>query len=257
MTEERRIEIDGHGLFSRTEGSGDRNFLCLHGLVDSLEIWDRMAPALSGRGRLIRIDQRAHGRSDAPPGPYSREALADDVIGVLDALEIERAILVGHSMGGIVAMSAALAHPRRVAGLVLIGTASRCNERTSRWYERIARAGERHGTDGLARAIYGEDTQRAVAGDAQGIAHVTRMLESLYSDPLTPALAALECPTLLLVGEKDPMGPRATESIREAIPVGRATLKVVSSCGHWVHVDAPEVIVEALDRWLESAGTRL
>ncbi|MFQ5699065.1 MAG: alpha/beta fold hydrolase [Myxococcota bacterium] len=255
MREDRRIDLGGHALFGRIEGAGRREFLCLHGLVDTLEIWDRMAPALAQRGRVTRIDQRGHGRSDAPPGPYSREALARDVIGVLDGLGIERAILVGHSMGGIVAMTTALAHPRRIEGLVLIGTASHCNERTARWYERIALAGERDGTDGLARAIYGERSRKSIEGDARGIAHVTRTLKSLYDDPLTPALAHLACPALLVVGEKDPMGPRASESILEAMPPGRGTLKVIPSCGHWVHVEAPDVILEALDRGLEGGGS--
>ena len=107
---------------------------------------------------------------------------------MLDALEISRAILVGHSMGGVVAMTTALAYPDRVAGLVLIGAASQCSEKVAHWYERIARAGETDGTAGLARAIYGERSDKRIAGDARGIAHVTRTLQSLYRDPLTPKL---------------------------------------------------------------------
>ena len=155
---------------------------------------------------------------------------------------------MGHSLGGIVAMTAALAHPHRVAGLVLIGTASRCNEKVAGWYERIARAGERDGTAGLARAIYGEKANREIAGDARGIAHVSRTLVSLYDDPLTPRLAALGCPTLLLVGEKDPMGPKASRIIAEQAP--GATLRVVPDHGHWLHVEAPGRVLDALDAWL-------
>ena len=99
----------------------------------------------------MRIDQRGHGGSGAPPGPYSRAALASDVIAVLDAEGIDRTILVGHSMGGIVAMQAALEFPERIAGLVLIGTTSECREKVAGWYERIALAGDRDGTAGLGR----------------------------------------------------------------------------------------------------------
>jgi pimeloyl-ACP methyl ester carboxylesterase len=197
----------------------------------------------------VRIDQRGHGGSGAPPGPCTREDLARDAIAVLDALAVPRAILVGHSVGGIVAMEAALAAPERIAGLVLLGTASRCSERTAAWYERIAVAAELHGGAGLVRAIYGEASTRRVRGDAAAIAHVARMLTSLYRDPLTPRLAAIGCPVLLLVGEKDRMGPKASETIRDALPPGRAELLVMPGCGHWLQLDVPGDVIAALDRW--------
>ena len=115
-----RLAVGNHSLHVESSGNGPPDFLCLHGLVDSLEIWDRLAGPLSQRGRAIRFDQRGHGESEAPPGPYRRRDLARDAVGLLDALGISRAILVGHSMGGIVAMATALAYPDRVAGLVLI-----------------------------------------------------------------------------------------------------------------------------------------
>lgn len=242
------IDVGGHSLQVESEGSGPPDFVCLHGLVDALGIWKRIAPGLAERGRVVRIDQRGHGGSQAPPGPYRREDLAADVIAVLDVLEIERAVLIGHSMGGIISMTTALAYPERVAGLVLLGTASQCTERVADWYERIALAGESDGNDGLARAIYGKGAKRKVDGDAQGIAHVTRTLKSLHADPLTPKLGAISCPVLLLVGSKDPMGPKASEIIAEALP--DATLHVLPDLGHWTHVEAPEAVLEALAPWL-------
>ncbi len=258
MVEDQRIDVGGHTLRVRVLGGADGagaadatpHFVCLHGLVDTLEIWDGLAPALARRGKVTCVDQRAHGESDAPPGPYTREDLVTDVIGLLDAQGIDRAILVGHSMGGIVSMATALAHPTRVAGLVLLGTASHCNERTAQWYERIAAQGESKGTAGLARAIYGADSDKTIQGDAAGISAVTRTLKSLYSDPLTPKLGTLACPALLLVGEKDPMGPRASEIIRDALPAGTGTLRVLPGCGHWIHVQAADEVARALDAWL-------
>jgi len=249
-----RIELEQHVLHAELDGSGATTFLCLHGLVDSLGIWDRLADPLAQRGRVVRVDQRGHGASGAPPGPYRREDLAADAIAVLDHLGIERAVFVGHSMGGIVSMTAALAHPDRVEELVLIGTASQCSEKVAGWYERIARAGESAGTAGLARAIYGGKSSKAIAGDAAGIAHVTRTLKSLFDDPLTPRLGDVACPALLLVGEKDPMGPKASAIIAERMP--DATLEVVPGCGHWIHVESPEVVTRALDRWRRARQAR-
>jgi 3-oxoadipate enol-lactonase len=243
-----RVRVGDTELRVETSGSGSPNLLCLHGLVDTLEIWDRIAAPLAERCRLVRYDQRGHGESGAPAGPYTRADLAGDAIGVLDALEIDRAVLVGHSMGGIVSMATALAHPDRIAGLVLIGTASQCSEKVAGWYERIAVAGEKDGTAGLARSIYGEKTKKKIAGDGVGIAHVTRTLKSLFEDPLTPKLEQIKCPVLLLVGEKDPMGPKASEII--ASKLSDAQLEVVPGCGHWIHVDEPDVTLSAFDRWM-------
>jgi 3-oxoadipate enol-lactonase len=254
MKSDEQVDVGGHALNVRSEGSGLPTFVCLHGLVDRLEVWDALAPGLAERGTVLRADQRGHGESGAPPGPYTREDLAADVVGLLDARGIDRAILVGHSMGGIVSMVAALLHPDRIAGLVLLGTASHCNEQTASWYERIAVAGEETGLDGIARAIYGKDSSETVEGDAGGIAHVTRTLKSLHTDPLTPKLKTLACPVLLVVGEEDPMGPRASELISHAVPAGTASLRVLPGQGHWIHVDAADAVLEAIDEWLPAVA---
>ena len=251
MSNARILEIGDRRINLLSHGQGERHFTCLHGLVDSLDIWKRLAPALEDRGRVTRIDQRGHGESGSPLGPYSRADLAADVVAVLDAEGIDQTILVGHSMGGIVAMQTALSYPERIKGLVLIGTTSECREKVAGWYERIALAGERDGAAGLGRAIYGEKSSKQIAGNAQGIAHVTRMLKSLYSDPLTPKLGDIRCPALLAVGEKDPMGPKASEIVHDAMPPGRSELLRVPDKGHWLQIESVEPLVSALDSWLE------
>jgi pimeloyl-ACP methyl ester carboxylesterase len=242
------VDVGGHQLRLALSGSGETTFLCLHGLVDRIEIWDRIAEPLSNRGRVARLDQRGHGESEAPTGPYRREDLAADVSAVIRELGNERVVLVGHSMGGIMSMATALLHPDQIGGLVLIGTASQCNEKTARWYERIARAGEEDGNAGLVRAIYGDKSKKVIHGDARGIAEVTRTLGSLYEDPLTPKLSSIECPVLLIVGDKDPMGSKASSIIAGQFP--SAELVTIPDCGHWVHVDEPEAVLEAIDRFL-------
>ncbi len=244
----RRIDVGGHTLRLTIAGVGPPDFLCLHGLVDRIEIWNRLAPPLAERGRVACLDQRGHGKSEAPPGPYRREDLAADISATIRELGSERVVLVGHSMGGIISMTTALEHPDQVAGLVLIGTASQCNEKTAGWYERIARAGEAEGNEGLKRAIYGERSRKRIHGDAIGISSVTRTLKSLFDDPLTPKLSAIQCPVLLIVGDKDPMGPKASSIICEQFE--DAELVTVPECGHWVHVDQPEAVLGAIDSFL-------
>jgi pimeloyl-ACP methyl ester carboxylesterase len=244
----RCIDVGGHALRVAVYGVGPPRLVCLHGLAGTLEIWGDVAPALAARAQVVLVDQRAHGRSEAPPGPYRREDLAADVCGVLERLGIAQAVLVGHSMGGIVAMTTALAYPDRVAGLVLLGTASECSRQVAAWYEKIARAAETEGLAGFARAIFGPASAREVRGDPQGLGHVTRCLKSLADDPLTPRLAGIACPTLLVVGEKDPMGVGASVIIERHLP--SATLEVVPAGGHWMHVEAPGLLVATIERFL-------
>jgi pimeloyl-ACP methyl ester carboxylesterase len=243
----RRVDAGGHALAVETLGAGSEAYLCLHGLADTRQVWRGLAPSLARRGRVVLADQRGHGDSDAPPGPYSLAALAADVAAVLDATGLPRATLVGHSMGGVVAMAAALAYPKRVEGLVLLGTTGQCSARVAQWYERIAQAGEREGLTGIRREIYGARSNREIRGDAHGMAAVTRCLATLHRDPLTPLLARLRCPALLVVGETDPMGSRPSELLRESIPDSR--LVVLPGLGHWTHVEAPARVAEEIARW--------
>jgi pimeloyl-ACP methyl ester carboxylesterase len=148
----------------------------------------------------------------------------------------------------VVALATALAFPARVAGLALLGTTGQCSARIAEWYERIAVAAERDGIAGIRREIYGERSARPIHADPRGIASLVRMLAGLAADPLTPKLGALRCPALLVVGEKDPMGPRASALLAEAIP--RAELVVLPGLGHWTHVEAPELVAAAIERWL-------
>jgi len=238
-----------HSLRVASDGHGPPDWVCLHGLVDCLEIWDPLVPALCERGRAIRMDQRGHGESGAPDGPFHRKDLAKDVISALDALECERALLIGHSMGGVVSMVTALEYPERIAGLVLIGTASQCSAKAASWYRRIAASAEAEGIEGLRRAIYGAESRKKIVGDALALASVTRTLESLHAEPLTPLLPKIVCPVLLIVGGDDPMGPRASSIIADNLP--RAQLVEIEGRGHWVHQEDPARVVAALDAWRE------
>ena len=250
MSEGQLVDVGGHRLRIRAVGQGPPDFLCLHGLLDTLEVWHKVEPALAERGRVILVDQRGHGESDTPAGPYSRRDLASDLTSLLDTLGVERAFLIGHSMGGIVAMSTALASPERVAGLVLLGTASECSERIAGWYEELARTGETEGLPGLASRVFGPKSRRQVQGNATGIAHLTRTLRSLWDDPLTPQLARIECPALVIVGEKDQMGPKASTQIAHALP--DATLHVLPGIGHWSHLECPTDLIHLIDTWMEN-----
>jgi pimeloyl-ACP methyl ester carboxylesterase len=107
--------IDARGIrFHYAEaGSGDEVVLCLHGWPQHWYEWRHLMPALADRYRVIALDLRGYGWSDAPPSGYEKEDMADDVLGVLDALGIERVKLVGHDWGAWIGFLLALKAPQR------------------------------------------------------------------------------------------------------------------------------------------------
>jgi 3-oxoadipate enol-lactonase len=241
----RIVPRDGYALVAECHGKGPPHVFCLHGLADTRAIWTRVFPSFVASGAFVRVDQRGHGDSSSPDPPYRLEDLAADAVAVLDSCSIDRAVFVGHSMGGVVALTAALAFPERVAGLVLLGTTSQVNARAAAWYESIAAAGEKQGIDGVRAAIFGPESEREIVADAVAIAGIVRVLAGLHRQPLTPRLGEVTCPAAVLVGERDPMGLAASEIVADGIPGARLT--VVPGRGHWLQLEAPEAVVSAAD----------
>jgi 3-oxoadipate enol-lactonase len=119
VDDDRLIEAGGIRLAYRVWGSpGAPPLVLLHALGEGAADWDAVAPAFARHWRVYAPDLRGHGRSDWPGG-YSVELMAADVLGFLDALELNRVDLIGHSMGGLVAYLLARNHPERVRRLIL------------------------------------------------------------------------------------------------------------------------------------------
>lgn len=114
-----QVTIDDARFDVLDEGRGPAVVL-LHGFPVSKESWDAQAAALAAHARVVRMDLRGLGRSSATPGPYLMESLASDVAGVLEALGIERATIVGHSLGGYVAFAFYRLFAERCAGLGIV-----------------------------------------------------------------------------------------------------------------------------------------
>ena len=106
------VDANGIRVHCQLDGAVDGPFVTMsHSLAATLNMWDWQMKALTGRYRVLRYDIRGHGRTDAPEGPYDIELLADDLIALLEALEVESTHFVGLSMGGMIGQAAVLKRP--------------------------------------------------------------------------------------------------------------------------------------------------
>lgn len=121
--EHHSVEANGIRIHVVTAGPPDGEpVLLIHGFPETWYEWRKTIPALEDGYRLIAPDTRGFGRSDKPEGPYDRAMLADDMLGVLDSLGVERAAVVGHDWGGIIGFKMAIDHPERTTRLALLDT---------------------------------------------------------------------------------------------------------------------------------------
>jgi 3-oxoadipate enol-lactonase/4-carboxymuconolactone decarboxylase len=221
--------------------------LFANSLGTSLAMWDDQAAALKNEFRVLRYDHRGHGDSPVPPGPYSIEDLADDVLALLDRLEIVRAAFVGLSIGGAVAMTAALRAPERFDRLVLCSTASYFGP-PEQWTDRAATV-RAEGVEAVAPATLGrwltpdappELRERLksmlLASPREGYASCA---EALSGYDVRGGLGALQMPVLAIAGADDPTTPPDTmQAIVDEIPGAR--LRVIEHARHIVNVERPE-----------------
>jgi 3-oxoadipate enol-lactonase len=117
-----KTKANGIELYYETYGDAGKPLVLISGIGYSLWEWHCMIPLLKNRFQVIVFDNRGVGQSDKPAGPYSAQMLAADTAGLLNALGIEKAIVMGHSMGGFVAQAMALDFPSRLEKLILCST---------------------------------------------------------------------------------------------------------------------------------------
>ncbi len=238
--------------------------LLLHGLLTSGRAWRHVVPALRRGRRVIVPDLPGHGRSAASPEDGSLDALADGVLAALDGLRIDRAALVGLSLGGLVCLHAALRAPERVAALGLVATPASAEtpESAARRFgtlEAMGRIGTRPVLRGMAGWLFGRSTRRHhpevvdawldewAMADPAAICRTARA--ALRRPDARPRLGRVSAPTLVIVGDEDGVLPRDEgETLARGIP--GATLHEMARAGHLLPLERPEALGFLLDEWL-------
>ncbi len=254
-------DLDGLRLHYRDEGAG-APLVFLNSLGTDLRLWDRILPLLPARLRAIRFDSRGHGLSDAPPPPYGMGTLVRDAEMLLDRLEVRGAVLVGCSLGGMIAQGLAVKRPDLARALVLSNTAARIGT-AEMWHERIA-AVEAGGVAALAEGVLQRWFPPAFHATEEISAWrhmLTRTPATGYAgcaaaiagtDLYTPT-SGLRLPLLGIAGSED--GSTPPDLVRETValvPGGR--LHVIRGAGHLPMVDRPLDYAEVLAGFLAEIG---
>ncbi len=257
------VSNDGVGIHYEVTGDGPPVVL-LHSFLCSGTMWREQVKPLARHWRVINIDARGHGRSGRVERPFTLYDMVDDSTAVLDDAEIERAVWVGLSIGGMVALRAALRTPDRVAGLILIDTDAGVESGFKRVKYRALRAaarvfGIRPLVPQIRRQMFGSTTRKQrpemVAEWSRRFAEadlpsMLRTLDALLDrDDLGPELSRIDVPTLVLVGAEDvALPPARSRAIAARLPNG--TCREIPTAGHLSALERPEAVTAAIEAFL-------
>ena len=256
-----RIEVDGASLHAESHGDGPPLVL-VHGTGGNALSWWQQVPRFARRFRVIVYDQRGFGRSRCTSEARHPRHLPDDLRAVLDAAGAQRAALVCQSLGGWSGLPLALAHPERVAALVLCGTpGGLLLPGTLRDLSQVpARAAGRPGVAGMALAagFAARDPERyflyeqiAALNPSDTVAVYGRGLAETRVEPTR--LAGFAVPTLVVAGSEDAFfSVAALREVAAAIPGAR--LEVIEGAGHSPYWEMPDAFHARVEPFLEESG---
>jgi pimeloyl-ACP methyl ester carboxylesterase len=260
-----RIQVGDLAIAVSDSGDGPP-VLLLHGLACGKRMWLHQIRFLKERFRIIAYDQRGHGLSDAPAVAtgYSASLFARDLVGVLDALKIERAAIVGFSLGGGPALALAASRPERVSRLVLADVGAGADdplkiEWTARRWVDLIRQGEVdelvcdmlrselfkvYARRNLRRRNHMAALIRAtpIDGLRLTLSEVLSKRKSLFRLP--GVLRSVQVPTLVMVGQLDYVCSKAARLMAQTIP--NASLKIIENSGHMSPLEQPAAFNAAL-----------
>ena len=256
-----RIEINGVGIAYEQAGAGE-DLVLIPGLGGSRHLWGAQLAGLSRVCRVTAVEPRGHGDSDAEPRPYSIAGWTEEVAGVIEALELAPAVVVGSSMAAMTAATLAARQPRAVRGLVLVGGFPCLAPVGKEALEARAVLTETEGMAPIADVVAPGALSPVTAQTQPALLALLRAnvltnqprsyaaaCRSLVEADVRPLLAQIAAPTLILVGDGDGVAPLpAARTLREAIPDAR--LRVLPASGHLPFLEQPLAFNRALLEFL-------
>ncbi len=261
---------DGARIDACVDGSAvSRAVVLIHGFPFARAIWDAQSDALAEVARVVRLDLRGAGKSSVPDGPYLMERLAADVAMLLDALGIERAALVGHSLGGYVSLAFARMFTERVSHLALVSSrlAADTVEQAAARRALADRTEQNAAIEPVVQAYLPRlfspitrENRAAVVERAYDIARQTSALGAAAAlrgmalrAPSDDIAVDLDLPVLVIAGELDAVVPIG-ESREVARRFPRGEIVECSESGHLPMLEEPERVSDALAGWIAANG---
>jgi pimeloyl-ACP methyl ester carboxylesterase len=239
--------------------------ILLHGLGDSWYSFSGILPRLPASFRVFAIDQRGHGDSDRPASGYTLADLGDDVVAFMEAMEITRAAVIGHSMGSFVAQRVALTAPERVSRLVLVGSATTAvNDVVRALHAEVGKLPEVMPLEfvmefqtSMVSASVPQPFMDGVFAETQKVpARVMRgALDGLLASGDSARLGSIRAPTLVIWGDRDAVFGR-DEQLELYRSIGGAELQSYPGIGHSPHWEAPDRFVNDLLGFIQRRGNR-
>jgi pimeloyl-ACP methyl ester carboxylesterase len=273
----RFINVNGVNVHYKIYGQGEPTFILLHGFGASIFSWREVAGPLSKLGTVIAYDRPAFGLTDRPlkwegENPYSLQSQINLAIGLMDQLNVKKAILIGNSAGGTVSMQVALQHPERVQALILVDPAVYAGGGAPAWVKPLlntpqmdhlgplfARQLQAQGTQFLKTAWHDPSkiTPDIFAGYEKPL-QIENWDKALWQltlanqdSGLVNHLTEFTMPILVITGDDDRIVP-TEQSLRLAKEIPNAVLKVIAQSGHVSHEEQPVEFLQAVTEFLAS-----
>jgi 3-oxoadipate enol-lactonase len=263
---ETRVNLGGLAARVVVEGKNGAPWVVLsHSIMADLHVWDEQVDVLRNKFRILRIDTRGHGGSDASPAPYDFPLLVQDVVKVLDHFSIDKAHFVGLSLGGMIGYGLALVYPERISSLIIASSRADAPDafRTG-WDERIAFV-RQGGMKALAiPTVERWFTPEYLASHPETRARIAKMIEgtatagfegcarALQGLNYLPELRRIRVPTLLMAGARDGTIPDDMRAIHGKI--GQSRFEVIADAGHIPNVEQAAAFNRIMMSFLEQVA---
>lgn len=258
MKTETEIETNGTRIHVSQRSSGELALVFLHYYGGSSRTWDAVAGELADRYRIVASDHRGWGASAAPVDGYRIADLAADAEGVIEALGLQRHVLVGHSMGGKVAQLIASRRPRGLEGLVLVAP-SPPSPTILPDEQRAILAGAYRSRESVefvidhvltAKALDASARERVIEDSLKGAPQARAAWPDVaMQEDIRAAIASIDVPTLVLAGELDQVDRVATLQAELLPRIPHAALRILPGVGHLSPLEAPGALAEAIRRF--------
>ena len=255
-----KVKANGIQINYRIDGPEGAPWLTMsNSLATTHRMWDAQMEAFTKAYRVLRYDKRGHGETEVAPGPYSFELLADDVLALLDALQIQRTHFVGLSMGGMTGMTMALRRPGVLRSLVLCDTTSKDPlGDPALWQQRIDAVNAGGSMEPLVESTVARFLTSDTVKNRPAIADAVRAMvrstpvagyvaccQAIAKLNLTDRLREITIPTMIVVGADDPATtvPMA-RTIHERI--AGSELVILKDAAHLSNLEQPAAFNEAV-----------